>query len=124
GFVFFAFAGSRADGRQFAQDALGRAAVAVVSELDRPPDFTGVWIEAVHGRQALATAARNFYRHPDERVHFTGITGTNGKTTTAYLIESILSNAGSVTGLIGTIQYRLAGEMRPAPNTTPESLDI
>ncbi len=124
GFVFFAFAGSRADGRQFAQDALGRGALAVVSELEQPSEFIGVWIQTAHGRSTLATAARNFYHRPDERVHFTGITGTNGKTTTAYLIESILRDAGSVTGLIGTIQYRLAGESRPAPNTTPESLDI
>jgi UDP-N-acetylmuramoyl-L-alanyl-D-glutamate--2,6-diaminopimelate ligase len=124
GFVFFAFAGSRADGRQFAQDALGRGALAVVSELDRPSEFIGAWIQTAHGRSTLATAARNFYHRPDERVHFTGITGTNGKTTTAYLIDAILRGAGAITGLIGTIQYRLAGEVRPAPNTTPESLDI
>ena len=55
---------------------------------------------------------------------FTGITGTNGKTTTAYLIETLLRAAGKITGLIGTIEYRLAGEVRPSPNTTPESLDI
>ena len=55
---------------------------------------------------------------------FTGITGTNGKTTTAYLIETLLRAAGKVTGLIGTIEYRLAGDVRPSPNTTPESLDI
>jgi UDP-N-acetylmuramoyl-L-alanyl-D-glutamate--2,6-diaminopimelate ligase len=124
GFLFFAFAGSRVDGRRFASEAIARGARAVVSDLTIPDGFTGRWIEVEHGRHALATAARNFYRRPDERVQFTGITGTNGKTTTSYLIEAVLRQAGLVTGLIGTIEYRLAGEHRPAPNTTPESLDL
>ena len=124
GFVFFAFPGARVDGRQFAQDATARGAIAVVSDLPVPAGFTGPWIEVEHGRIALAVAARNFYRHPDERVAFTGITGTNGKTTTSFLVETVLQGAGKVTGLIGTIEYRLAGEVRPAPNTTPESLDM
>jgi UDP-N-acetylmuramoyl-L-alanyl-D-glutamate--2,6-diaminopimelate ligase len=123
-FLFFAFAGSRVDGRRFAAEAIARGACAVVSDLASPAGFTGRWIEVEHGRHALATAARNFYRRPDERVQFTGITGTNGKTTTSYLIEAVLRQAGFVTGLIGTIEYRLAGERRPAPNTTPESLDL
>lgn len=124
GFVFFAFAGARVDGRRFAQEAIGRGAIAVVSELPRPADFSAPWIQVEHGREALAIAARNFYHRPDERILFTGITGTNGKTTTSYLIETLLKGAGKVTGLIGTIEYRLAGEVRPAPNTTPESLDM
>ena len=123
-FVFFAFAGSRVDGRQFAQDALAKGALAIASELPKPADFPGPWIQVEHGRQALATAANTFYQHPDQRVQFTGITGTNGKTTTAYLIETLLRAAGKITGLIGTIEYRLADEVRPSPNTTPESLDI
>ena len=122
-FLFFAFRGSRMDGAGFARDAMDRGALAVVSELPRPSDFGGIWIEVEHGRRALATAARNFYGRPDERIHFTGVTGTNGKTTTSYLIDAILREAGFVTGLIGTIEYRLAGERRNAPNTTPESLD-
>jgi UDP-N-acetylmuramoyl-L-alanyl-D-glutamate--2,6-diaminopimelate ligase len=124
GFVFFAFPGARVDGSSFAQDALDGGALAVVSELARPSAFSGPWIQVEHGRKALATASRNFYRRPDERIFFTGITGTNGKTTTSYLIESILRQAGHTTGLIGTIEYHLAGEVRSAPNTTPESLDI
>jgi UDP-N-acetylmuramoyl-L-alanyl-D-glutamate--2,6-diaminopimelate ligase len=127
GFVFFAFPGSRVDGRRFAQNALDLGALAVVSDLPRPEEFTGApytWIQVEHGRQALATASRNFYHHPDERVLFTGITGTNGKTTTTYLIETILRASGKITGLLGTIEYRLAGEVRPSPNTTPESLDV
>jgi UDP-N-acetylmuramoyl-L-alanyl-D-glutamate--2,6-diaminopimelate ligase len=82
------------------------------------------WIEVEHGRKALAIAAGNFYGHPDRRVHFTGVTGTNGKTTIAWLIDGILRHAGSVTGMIGTIEYRLAEETRKAVNTTPESLDV
>jgi len=123
-YLFFAFAGSRVDGRRFAQDAIDKGAAAVVSELPKPADFSGAWIEVAHGRRALAAAARNFYARPDERVLFTGITGTNGKTTTSYLIDSILRGAGKITGLIGTIEYRLAGEVLPAVNTTPESLDV
>jgi UDP-N-acetylmuramoyl-L-alanyl-D-glutamate--2,6-diaminopimelate ligase len=124
GFVFFAFAGSRADGRRFAAEAFAKGALAVVSELPRPADVEGPWIEVEHGRRALAAAAGNFYDHPDRRVRVTGITGTNGKTTTSYVLEAILREAGLVTGLLGTIEYRLAGEARSAPNTTPESLDV
>jgi UDP-N-acetylmuramoyl-L-alanyl-D-glutamate--2,6-diaminopimelate ligase len=122
-FLFFAFRGSRLDGLEYAAEAVAKGALAVVSELPRPANFEGAWIKAEHGRRALASAARNFYRRPDERVRFTGITGTNGKTTTSFLIDAILREAGFVTGLIGTIEYRLAGERRDAPNTTPESLD-
>ncbi|HTS51232.1 MAG TPA: UDP-N-acetylmuramoyl-L-alanyl-D-glutamate--2,6-diaminopimelate ligase [Bryobacteraceae bacterium] len=124
GFLFFAFPGARTDGRQFAQEAIAKGAVAVVSELPAPEGFQGTWLEAEHGRQALATAARNFYDHPDQRLGLTGVTGTNGKTTTTFLIDSILRAAGKTTALVGTIEYRLAGELRPAVNTTPESLDL
>ncbi len=123
-YLFFAFAGSRADGRAFAQQALDRGACAVVSELPAPESFPGPWIQVEHGRKALAAASRAFFHKPDERIAFTGITGTNGKTTTSYLIDSILQSAGNVTGVLGTIEYRLAGEVRSAPNTTPESLDV
>ena len=124
GFLFFAFTGVRADGREFAQSAMERGAVAVASELPAPSGFPGIWIEVEHGRQALALASRNFYGHPDERLGLTGITGTNGKTTTAYLIDAVLRSAGKTTAMVGTIEYRLAGEVRTAVNTTPESLDL
>jgi UDP-N-acetylmuramoyl-L-alanyl-D-glutamate--2,6-diaminopimelate ligase len=122
-FLFFAFAGSRTDGRRFAPDALGRGAVAVVCEDSPPEALAGKWIEVEHGRQALALAATNFYGHPDERIRLTGITGTNGKTTTALLIDAVLRAGGATTALIGTIGYHLAGRLLPAANTTPESLD-
>jgi UDP-N-acetylmuramoyl-L-alanyl-D-glutamate--2,6-diaminopimelate ligase len=116
--LFFAFQGARVDGRSFAHVALERGASAVVSELPGPEGYAGNWIEVEHGRRAMAIASRNFYEQPDERVHFTGITGTNGKTTTSFLIDAILRAAGFVTGLMGTIDYRLAGKSRTALNTT------
>jgi UDP-N-acetylmuramoyl-L-alanyl-D-glutamate--2,6-diaminopimelate ligase len=122
--LFFAFPGSKADGRQFAADALARGALAVIGESPAPPDLADRWIQVAHGRQALSLAARNFYRRPDERLSLTGITGTNGKTTTAYLIDSVLRAAGKTTAMIGTIEYHLAGRVLKAVNTTPESLDL
>jgi UDP-N-acetylmuramoyl-L-alanyl-D-glutamate--2,6-diaminopimelate ligase len=124
GFLFFAFPGSRNDGRQFANDAVARGASAVASESPMPEGFPAPWIEVEHGRQALSLAARNFYHRPDERLRLTGITGTNGKTTTGYLVDSVLRAAGRTTALVGTIEYHLAGKVLPAVNTTPESLDL
>src|SRR5579863_1702151 len=124
GFLFFAFAGARTDGREFASQAIAKGAVATASELPAPQGFPGPWIEVEHGRQALALAARNFYGNPDTRLKLTGVTGTNGKTTTTFLIDAVLRAAGMTTALVGTIEYRLANEVRPAVNTTPESLDL
>jgi UDP-N-acetylmuramoyl-L-alanyl-D-glutamate--2,6-diaminopimelate ligase len=125
GFLFFAFPGSRADGREFAGNALFRGAVAVAGESEAPDESLAPrWIQVEHGRHALALAARNFYRKPDERLGLTGVTGTNGKTTAAFLIDSILRATGRTTGLIGTIEYHLAWRVLPSVNTTPESLDL
>jgi UDP-N-acetylmuramoyl-L-alanyl-D-glutamate--2,6-diaminopimelate ligase len=125
GFLFFAFPGSKTDGRRFVQDAIARGAVAVASESMAPDGgLAERWIQVKHGRQALAMAARNFYHAPDERLGLTAITGTNGKTTTGFLIDSVLRAAGHTTALIGTIEYHLAGQVLPAVNTTPESLDL
>jgi UDP-N-acetylmuramoyl-L-alanyl-D-glutamate--2,6-diaminopimelate ligase len=124
GFLFFAFPGARADGREFAQQAVEKGALAAVSEFPAPEGFLGRWIEVEHGRQALALAARNFYGNPAKRLKLTGVTGTNGKTTTTFLIDAILRSAGMTTALVGTIEYRLSGQVRTAVNTTPESLDL
>ena len=124
GSLFFAFAGVRADGRSFAEQAVKTGAIAVVSELPAPAGFHGAWIEVEHGRHALALTARNFFGRPDERVALTGITGTNGKTTTSYLVDSILRAAGKITALVGTIEYHLGDRVLPAVNTTPESLEL
>jgi UDP-N-acetylmuramoyl-L-alanyl-D-glutamate--2,6-diaminopimelate ligase len=122
--LFFAFAGAKVDGRIFAAQAMERGALAVVSELEPPEGFSGPWIQVRHGREALAVAAGRFYGHPDRRLHVVGITGTNGKTTTSYILDSIFRRAGFTTALVGTIEYRLAGEPMPSVNTTPESLDL
>jgi UDP-N-acetylmuramoyl-L-alanyl-D-glutamate--2,6-diaminopimelate ligase len=124
GFLFFAFAGAKTDGARFANSALEKGAIAVVSEGSRPGGFQHPWLQVTHGRQALATASRNFFRRPDERLAVTAITGTNGKTTSTLLVDSILRAAGKVTALVGTIEYHLAGRVLPAVNTTPESLDL
>jgi UDP-N-acetylmuramoyl-L-alanyl-D-glutamate--2,6-diaminopimelate ligase len=122
GFLFFAFPGAKADGRQFIADAKARGAVAVVSEGGQVGDLPH--IPVLHGRETLSLAARNFYGKPDERLKLAGITGTNGKTTTAYLVDSILRAAGHTTAMLGTIEYHLAGRVLKAVNTTPESLDL
>jgi UDP-N-acetylmuramoyl-L-alanyl-D-glutamate--2,6-diaminopimelate ligase len=124
GFLFFAFPGSRADGQQFAADAVARGAAAIAGERDPPAGLAERWVQVEHGRQALSLAARNFYGKPDEQLGITGITGTNGKTTTAYLIDSVLRADGNTTAMIGTIEYHLAGRVLKAVNTTPESLDL
>lgn len=124
GVLFFAFQGKNTDGRKFAREALDRGAPAVVSELPKPSDLTAPWVEVEYGREAMAQAARNFFGAPDKRIIITGITGTNGKTTTSYLFDAVLRAAGKITALVGTIEYHVAGEVRKAVNTTPESVDI
>jgi UDP-N-acetylmuramoyl-L-alanyl-D-glutamate--2,6-diaminopimelate ligase len=122
--LFFAFLGTKADGRRFAENAIAAGASAVVSESAAPDGFAHPWIQVAHGRHALSTAAGNFYGHPDRDLKLTGITGTNGKTTTSFLIDSVLRGADKATALVGTIEYRLRDRVLPAVNTTPESLDL
>jgi UDP-N-acetylmuramoyl-L-alanyl-D-glutamate--2,6-diaminopimelate ligase len=124
GYLFFAFAGAKADGAQFVDAAIQKGAIVVVADRPAPGGFRGVWLQVPHGREALAQAARNFYGKPDERLALTAMTGTNGKTTSTMLLDSMLRAAGKVTALIGTIEYHLAGRVLPAVNTTPESLDL
>lgn len=123
-YLFFAFAGAKTDGAQFANAAMQKGALAVVSDRPKPGGFSGPWLQVPHGREALAVGARNFYHRPDEVIALTGVTGTNGKTTSTLLIDSVLRAAGKITALIGTIEYHLAGRVLPAVNTTPESLDL
>ena len=125
GFVFVAVPGKTQDGHRFVQDALQRGAVAaVVERIDEtlPPAFTQVLVP--NGRRALAVLGANFYGHPASALTLVGITGTNGKTTTAHILEAILAAAGLRVGLLGTIEYRYGDQRLPAPNTTPESLDL
>jgi UDP-N-acetylmuramoyl-L-alanyl-D-glutamate--2,6-diaminopimelate ligase len=124
GYLFFAFPGAHVDGREFAAQAIAKGAIAIVSELPAPAGISAPWIEVEHGRHALALASKAFYGRLDEKIPLTGITGTNGKTTTSYLVDSILRAAGRTTMLAGTIEYHLGSRILPAPNTTPESLDL
>lgn len=126
--LFFAFSGTRVDGRKFAPAVMAQGAVAVVSELPPPPDATpelvAAWVQVEHARRTMALASRLLRQDALQRIAVTGITGTNGKTTTSYLVDSILRAAGFTTALIGTIEYHLAGSVRPAVNTTPDSPDL
>jgi len=123
GFLFAAIRGLEADGHQFIEEAIQRGAGVVVSEIERQvSDRTLILVP--NSRQALAKISSNFYGDPSSRLKLIGITGTNGKTTTTYLLESILKKAGCTVGVIGTINYRFGHRITPAPNTTPESLDL
>jgi UDP-N-acetylmuramoyl-L-alanyl-D-glutamate--2,6-diaminopimelate ligase len=124
GYLFFAFSGAKTDGAQYANSAVQKGALAIVSDRPIPGGFHGPWLQVEQGREALALAAKNFYNKPDERIALTGVTGTNGKTTSTSLINAMLQAAGKITALIGTIEYQLAGKILPAVNTTPESLDL
>ncbi|HUI41988.1 MAG TPA: UDP-N-acetylmuramoyl-L-alanyl-D-glutamate--2,6-diaminopimelate ligase [Terriglobia bacterium] len=124
GGLFFAIEGEDADGHRFIPQALERGAAAIVSERSAPAEFEARWVRVAAIRRALSTAGRSFCGHPERSLRLAGITGTNGKTTTAFLLESILRAAGLVTGLFGTIEYHVAARSLPACNTTPESLDL
>lgn len=125
GNVFFALRGDRLDGNEFVPAALERGAVAIVTDvksLSAPPSICLVTVD--DARRALALAAAAYYGEPTRTLRVAGITGTNGKTTTAYLLHSIFSQTGASSGLIGTIEYRIGHRVLAARNTTPESLDL
>ena len=142
GFLFAAIRGMEVDGHQFIEEAIERGAEAVVLEEETKIQTVGAGLALpkkgaasgapTHGtvilvpnsRQALAKISSNLYGDPSSHVRLIGITGTNGKTTTTYLLESIFKKAGCTVGVIGTINYRFGEKTNPAPNTTPESLDL
>src|ERR1700734_2601060 len=125
GCAFVAMRGESSDGNRFIDQAIQAGAVAVVTDSTAEKPREGVaWAVVPHGRRALARLSANFYKRPAERIAITGITGTNGKSTTAFLIESILAAAGRKSALIGTIEYHVAGNLYPAPHTTPEALEL
>jgi UDP-N-acetylmuramoyl-L-alanyl-D-glutamate--2,6-diaminopimelate ligase len=125
GDVFLAMRGESSDGNKFIDRAIAAGAVAVVTDSsDEKPRENLAWALVPQGRRALARLSANFYKRPAERLAVTGITGTNGKSTTAFLLESILVAASRKSALIGTIEYHVAGRVLPAPHTTPESLDL
>ena len=125
GIVFVAMHGETSNGNRFIDQAIQAGAVAVVTDspAEKPREAVA-WAVVPHGRRALARLSANFYKRPAERIAITGITGTNGKSTTAFLVESVLTAAGRKSALIGTIEYHVAGHIYPASHTTPEALEL
>src|SRR5438874_1750482 len=122
GSLFFCVPGSRADGHEFAADAVANGAVALVVE--RPVDLDVPQLVVPDVRRTMAPVAEEFFGRPSEELQVAGVTGTNGKTTTAFLLYSILAAGGRRPGLLGTIESRVGGERRPAIRTTPEAIDL
>ncbi len=124
GAVFVALRGARADGSTFARNAVARGAIAVVSEAPAPAGIAVDWIQVSDGRLALAALAAAFYAHPSEELILVGITGTNGKTTTSYLLSSIFDAAQMPSGRIGTVGYRVGNREVEGARTTPEAPEL
>lgn len=130
GSVFVAMRGGSTDGNQFISKAIHAGAAAIITDSAEAFDHLLVYnpglpvLRVDHGRRALAQAAACFFKHPERLIRAVGITGTNGKTTTAFLIEALLNAATRKTILIGTIEYHIAGQTRPSLHTTPESRDV
>ena len=123
GDCFVAVPGFKQDARRFIPDAVARGARLVVTEGDAVPGVGVAQVLVPATRPALARLAAAYYGHPSRALTMVGITGTNGKTTTSYLVDALLRDAGP-TGILGTIQYVVGDEVRPAGQTTPEALDI
>jgi UDP-N-acetylmuramoyl-L-alanyl-D-glutamate--2,6-diaminopimelate ligase len=130
GSVFVAMKGGSTDGNRYVEKAIAAGALGVITDSPEKFDHLLVFeaglpvLEVEHGRRALAQASAAFFGHPERRLAATGITGTNGKTTTAFLVESLLNAAARKSVLVGTIEYHVAGEVRPSVHTTPESRDL
>ncbi len=124
GQIFVALKGVHADGMAFVRQAVERGAAGVVSESPAPPDVGVAWVQVTDARLALAVLAASYYRHPSDGMRVIGITGTNGKTTTAYLVASIFEAARVKCGVVGTVAYRIGDEVRESVHTTPEAPDV
>lgn len=124
GDVFVAMRGESSDGNRFIAQAITAGAVAIVSDDPNQKPEGVAWAHVPHGRRALAVLSASFYQHPARQLGISGITGTNGKSTTAFLLESILNAAGRKSALVGTIEYHVAGKVLSAPHTTPEALEL
>ena len=124
GSLFVAVRGELFDAHKFIPQVMAQGAVGVISELPVPEDFAGVWLQVENVRRAMAQAAAEVHHHPSRELQLVGITGTNGKTTTAYLVASIPEAAGEPVAMTGTVEYRIGKERRKADRTTPEATDM
>src|SRR5918994_1474580 len=124
GDVFIALKGLRAAAPAFSADAARRGAVAVFADHPADPAATVPWFVVPDARAAMASLAAEFYGHPSRSLHVVGITGTNGKTTTAYLLRAVFESAGKKCGLLGTVTYSIGNQEQPASRTTPEAPDV
>ncbi|HYI73823.1 MAG TPA: UDP-N-acetylmuramoyl-L-alanyl-D-glutamate--2,6-diaminopimelate ligase [Gaiellaceae bacterium] len=122
GTLFFCVRGERADGHDLAWEAIERGAAAVVVERLLDVDVPQLVVSAT--RESMAVAADLFFGEPTKELELAGVTGTNGKTTTAFLLRAILDAADRRPGLVGTVEWRVGGKTRPAPFTTPEAIDL
>jgi len=130
GAVFVAMKGGSTDGNRYVDKAIAAGALGIITDSWTTYDHLVVYqagtpvLEVEHGRRALAQVSAAFFGHPERKLAATGITGTNGKTTTAFLLEELLNAAARKTVLVGTIEYHVAGEVRPSVHTTPEARDL
>lgn len=124
GHLFAALRGEKNDGFHFIPEAISKGARAILSERTKPSEFDLNWIQVQDARKSLALCSANFFHHPSKKLKVIGITGTKGKTTVTFMIESILQTADYFPGVLGTISYRGPGLSMTAKMTTPEAPDI
>ncbi len=124
GTLFFALKGSAVDGHRFIEQAIASGAAAIVLEDTTAAPAALPWIQVREGRQAMALMAACFYGMPTAHLPLVGITGTNGKTTTTYIVEGILAEAGIPSAVLGTVSYRFGDTALEASHTTPESIEL
>ncbi len=124
GYLYIAVVGEKDDGHRYLSEALERGARAIMVQSDFETAGRATEVIVENTRALLPEIASRFYRYPAQKLRVVGVTGTNGKTTTTYLIESILNAAGKKVGVIGTINYRVADRQVPALNTTPGPLEL
>ncbi|HEX5966793.1 MAG TPA: Mur ligase family protein, partial [Pyrinomonadaceae bacterium] len=124
GTLFAAVSGAVFDAHKFVPQVMSQGAVGVLSERPAPENFSGVWLQVENIRRAMALVAAEVQHHPSRELQLAGITGTNGKTTTAYLIASIPEAANELVAMTGTVEYRLGKQRFKADRTTPEAPDM